>query len=165
MWFQTMNSPSLRWETVAGFLVVIFFTSGHLTSLVYIRSCHSTCTIPQRQVFGPIDFSLQEGACCLGNYCNKKEDTDPVQNNHTPEAPNGSYDDGAVNHTTNFINVDTEDASPSVSEYDDDSDGDSIVGTAFPTLHPRAQGPIHGTGVILLLNPLLIALGLTLLGL
>ncbi|XP_042296159.1 ly6/PLAUR domain-containing protein 5-like [Sceloporus undulatus] len=137
-------------------------STEHLTSLLYIRSCHSTCTIPQREVFGPIEFSIQ-GTCCHGNFCNKKEDADPAQNNHTSEAANDSWE--AVNHTTNFINNVTGDDSPRESEYDDSDEDDRIMGTAFPTLHPRAQGPIAGRGVILPLSPLLIALGITLLGL
>nr|XP_060639711.1 ly6/PLAUR domain-containing protein 5-like [Anolis sagrei ordinatus] len=122
-----------------------YITIGNGALDLHIRSCQSTCHIPQKQVFGPIEISMQ-GVCCSGNHCNRKENAHPTPTSQAWET------------TSNFTN-------PGYGHglFQDFECEDYIVdnGTEWSVIDPGAKGK----GAALQISALLVTLMITILGL
>ncbi|XP_061453157.1 uncharacterized protein LOC133370610 isoform X2 [Rhineura floridana] len=160
-------------------------TVGPLSMPMFIKTCqHPDCDVPQSQSFGLIRIISQWGSCCSGSYCNGKEVASQSQNISTSAATNASY---GVNHTTSFTKPNAEHGTnstipgietvapryhwksntststtlgPSYDEYDGET---NIYEDLVPTIVPRTRGSAP-QGPALQLCPLLVALGITVLG-
>ncbi|XP_067317901.1 uncharacterized protein [Anolis sagrei] len=132
-----------------------YITIGNGALHLHIRSCQSTCHVPQKQVFGPIEISMQ-GVCCFGNHCNRKENAHPTPTNQAWETTSGLY--GHRNQTSNFT-----DPGHGYGLFRDFECEDYIVdnGTEWSVIDPGAKGK----GGTLQISALLVTLVVTFHGL
>ncbi|XP_063167958.1 ly6/PLAUR domain-containing protein 5-like [Candoia aspera] len=72
--------------------------AGSISVLTYIKTCKQStnCTVPQSQSFGSIKLISRSSSCCVGSFCNTKENATYAPNNGhlvpTIESPSKSPD-------------------------------------------------------------------------